>query len=106
MTNESAINLVNEHHKSGKISSMARVFLCEDILEEGVDDWIEDVPDASMSEILQLADDKSKGFIHSLGSDTSVVEADKLEHTRRRMITLLKLVSDYMIVREVIYKQS
>tara|TARA_S200002703_G_scaffold40354_1_gene35149 strand:- start:5211 stop:5531 length:321 start_codon:yes stop_codon:yes gene_type:complete len=106
MTNESAINIVNEHHESGKIDAVARVFLCEDILENGVDEWLCDLPDNNLSEIIELAEEKSRDFIQSLGSDESIDEASKLEHTRKRMIVLVKLVSDYMLVRELIHKQS
>lgn len=108
MTNETAINHVNTLHESGKIESIARVFLCEDILERGIDDWLSSTADENLQEILELAYEKSYDFVEGMIENYNADEAFKLHQVRSRMLALLVLVSDYMLTREFLsrLKQS
>lgn len=92
MDNERAIDLVNEYTMSGKADETARVFLCEDILDLGVDEWVNrDVEDLMLSMVDYINDGATRSITRSSSNLTSNVSKQRVEEYASR-------IKDQMII--------
>ena len=103
MDNERAIDLVNKYTMNGKADEMARVFLCEDILDLGVDEWVSrDVEDLMLSMVDYIADGATRSINRSSSNLTSNVSKEKIEgyasRLKDQMITTYRSMAKYASV--------
>lgn len=96
MTNERAIDMVQEIASSDET---ARVFLCEDILDVGVDAWLQTDIQELMSSFIEYIDYGAEGSILKIEtvSEDSVSKLSALAYARDLKERMLKTFSSMAV---------